>query len=130
MLTYTLTVGSICGATVTVLPFAVPVFLSSFPAALPLSGLRLFEITSAGPDGCASRLAVISAPLKRPVSELELPAALPESGETLFETTSTGLLRGIMSPWATGAVCERASRDRKVMKMESCILEVGNGGLL
>ena len=90
MLTYTLTVGSICGATSTVFPSNVPVFSLLFPATLSLSGLRLFDTTSAGSD-CASRLTSISAPSRTPVLELELPALLAERGETLLETTSTGL---------------------------------------
>ena len=62
-------------------------------------------------------------PSRRPVSELELPALFAERGETELETTSTGL----SSDWGMGTVCERASRERRLMRMEECILEVGNG---
>ncbi len=63
-------------------------------------------------------------PSRRPVSELELPALLAERGETELETTSTGL----SSDWEMGTVCERASRERRVRRMEECIVEAGNGG--
>ena len=58
-------------------------------------------------------------PSRRPVSELELPALLAESGETELETTSTGL----SSDWGRGTVCERARKERRVRKMEECILK-------
>ena len=105
-------------------PLSKPFSALASPATPTANGELELETMS---TGSSSRgLTTMGSPLPKPFSELASPATPTANGELELDTMSTGFT----SPWGTGTVCERASRERKVMKMENCILEVGNGGLL
>ena len=113
---------SLRGKTAMGSPLSKPVSELASPAAPTEKGELELETISTG--STSRGLRTMGEPSSKPVSELASPAAPTEKGELELETMSIGFSSG----WGTGAVFEKASRERRVMKTEYCILEAGDGG--